>query len=724
MNPQKFELKWAGKKLVIETGYLAGQTNGSCTVRYKDTVVLATAVISKQTREGIDFFPLLVDYEEKLYAAGKIKGSRWIKREGRPTDEAVLTSRLVDRSIRPFFDERIRNDIQVVLTVLSVDQENDPDIPSLIAASVALAISNIPWQGPLASIRVGRIKGEWILNPSYEAREKSDLDLVLAGVKDKIVMVEAGANEVKEDVILEAIGFGQKHLEKVLDFIEEIREKVGLGKLEIEVIQEKTEEERKIEEKIKKKVDKFAKDKVEEIFKTPDRQKQRDKIEELKEELDLRLKEDSEVTKEERGEGVRILDQYIEKEARRLVLKDNRRVDGRKLDELREITCEIGILPRTHGSGLFNRGETQVLSVVTLGAPGEEQFLDGMEVSGRKRFMHHYNFPGFSTGEVSPIRAPGRREIGHGALAERALIPILPSKEDFPYTIRVVSEVLSSNGSTSMASACGSSLALMDAGIPVKRAVAGIAMGLVQDEESGKYKILADIQGVEDHGGDMDLKVAGTRQGITAIQMDIKGGGLDPKIFKEALEGGRQTREIILEKMESVIREPRKELSPYAPRVISLQINPEKIRDLIGPGGKVINKIIEETGVNIDIEDDGLVMVTSDNKENLVKAVDWIKMLTHEVAIGEVYEGTVTQIVRTNGREIGALVEILPGQIGMVHISQFTNKRISNVSDVVKVGDKIKVKVMDIDKERGRIELSHRALIYSEASPSQSYRRD
>lgn len=704
-----FTLEFAGKNLIIKTGKLAGQANGSCLVQYGDTVILATTVIGRNPREGVDYFPLLVDYEERLYAAGKIKGSRFIKREGRPSDEAVLTARLIDRAIRPLFKETERKDVQVMITVLSVDQENDPDLVSLIGASIALAISPIPWQGPIGAVRVGLIDNEWVLNSTYEAREKSVLDLIVAGTEEEVVMLEASSKEITEEKFTEAVEFGLKHLRKIVKFIKEIQEQVGQEKTS----NEKTElsaEEKMIQEKTQAKVEDFCRDKIDKIFKN-NKKEQKQAIEELKTQLDLILKEDNEVSKESRAFGLSVFEKKIEEAARDLVLKQNIRVDGRALDEIRPIWCEVGVLPRTHGSALFNRGETQVLSIITLGSPGDEQLLDGMEEVGKKRFMHHYNFPGFSVGEVAPVRSPGRREIGHGSLVEKALQPILPSKEEFPYTIRVVSEVLSSNGSSSQASASASSLALMDAGVPVKKAIAGIAMGLLTDPNNkNNYRIITDIQGIEDHAGDMDFKITGTTAGITAVQLDIKLGGISPKIVKETADQAKVARDKILKIMNDVLAAPRAELSQYAPRIISLRIDPERIRDVIGPGGKIINEIIDATGVAIDIEDDGLVMITSVNEENGQKAKEWVERLTHEVTIGEVYDGKVTQIVkdRNTGVEIGAIVEFLPNQDGMVHVSQLKNEHVNKVSDVVKIGDTLKVKVMGIDKEKGRIELSHK----------------
>ena len=717
MERKTFETEIGGKKLIIETGRFAHQANGACTVQYGDTLVLATAVMSTRIREGIDYFPLLVDYEERLYAAGKIKGSRFIKREGRPTDEAILTSRVVDRTIRPLFDDRSRRDVQVVLTVLSVDQENDPDIPSIIAASTALAISPIPWAGPIAGTRVGMINGEWVLNPSYEAREKSSLDLVICGTDDKIIMVEAGASEVDEDTMAKAIEFGQKHFKKIITLISDVQKSVGLPKETIEVSEPLSDE-------LKKKVEGMVTPKIDGLLGAASTKLQhKEVLAALRTEIDEMLKADNAVSKDDRAQGIGLLDTIYEERARALVLEKGIRVDGRGLDQLRAITSEVALLPRTHGSGLFQRGETQILSVVTLGSPGDEQLLDTMELTGKKRYMHHYNFPGFSVGEVAPLRGPGRREIGHGALAEKALLPVLPEKEKFPYTIRVVSEALSSNGSTSQGSICGSTLALMDAGVPITAPVAGISIGLISDPKDEKtYKIITDIQGVEDHNGDMDFKVAGTRKGITAIQMDTKLHGIRYAIAQEALVAARTARMQILDVMEKAISAPRAELSPYAPRITSLTVDPEKIRMVIGKGGETINKIIEECGgqdvIKIDIEDSGLIMITCHKADMAQKAKEWIENLTKDIKAGEIYEGTVTQIMkdRMSGSEIGAIVEIAPGHDGMVHISEFSYQRINKVSDIVEVGQKLKVKVVDVDKERGRIALSVKALTEAPAS--------
>lgn len=710
MERKTFETEIDGRKLIIETGRFAGQANGACTVQYGETVVLATAVIGNMEREGVDYFPLLVDYEERLYAAGKIKGSRFIKREGRPSDEAILTSRLVDRTIRPLFDERMRRDVQVVLTVLSSDQENDADILSVIAASAALVISPIPWNGPVAGTRVGRIDGTWVLNPSYEEREKSDLDLVVCGNDDKIIMIEAGGNEIEEEVMKQAIQFGHKNIKPIITLINEVKDKVGLEKITIEIPE-------KVSEAVKVKVENLSIPKLDALLQQPRNKKELSGgLTDIQTELNTTLKEDNEVSKDERTKALEYIQEIYEKRARALLLEQGKRVDGRKTDEIRALSSEAGILPRTHGSGLFQRGETQILSVVTLGSPGEEQFLDTMELSGKKRYMHHYNFPGFSVGEVKPLRGPGRREIGHGALAEKALVPVLPKQDIFPYTIRVVSEVLASNGSTSQASICGSSLALMDAAVPISSPVAGIAMGLVSDEnDASKYMILTDIQGVEDHNGDMDFKVAGTTKGITAMQMDTKLQGIIPHILDETLEAAKIARKTILDNMSRALAEPRKELSPYAPRITAIKVDPDKIRTVIGKGGEMINKIIEECGgadvIKIDIEDDGTISITSNNSEMSDKAKKWIEDLTKEIKIGEIYEGKVVKIVTDmSGGEIGAIVEILPGRDGMVHISEFSSQRIDRVSDQTQVGDTLKVKVVDIDKEKNRLSLSVKAL--------------
>ena len=704
----KFSTEIAGRTLTIETGDLAFQTQGSCTVRYGDTVVLATAVRAPEAREGVDFFSLLVDYEERLYAAGIIKGSQWIKREGRPSDESILTTRVIDRSIRPLFKDTTRNDVQVVATVLSYDGENDPDIPALIAASAALAISPIPWNGPVAAVRVGRINGEWVLNTTFEAKKKSDLDLILAGTADHAVMIDCEAKEAPEEVVQDAVAFGMKHLKPIIALIEQVVAAVGQPKVTEAAL---TPEELAQRQKVATKLDAAIGNDLQTIFGHTSKAAYKAAVHALEEKVEASLKADSEVSKEDRAYGMKLFEERLDHAARRAVLDTGTRVDGRGIDELRTITSQVGILPRTHGSGLFQRGETQVLSVVTLGAPGDKQSLEGLDGKDKKRYMHHYNFPGYSVGEVKPQRSTGRREIGHGGLAEKALEPVLPDEKDFPYTIRVVSEVLASNGSSSQASACGSSLALMDAGVPIKRPVAGIAMGLLTDiNDPSKYKVITDIQGIEDHSGDMDFKVAGTTEGITAIQLDIKSAGITLEVVKEALAGARKARLQILDVMTKAIAAPRTEMSQYAPRIEVLHIDPEMIRILIGPGGKTINQIIDETGVNIDVEKDGSVFVTSSDAAGLAKAKEWVEQLTKEVKVGEDYEGTITQIIkgRMNGDEIGAIVEFLPGKDGMVHISEIANYRIGKVSDVWKIGDRVKVRVKDVDREAGKISLTHR----------------
>jgi len=686
----KKELEIGGKKLSLELDGLAPQANGSVMVRLEDTVVLATAVISKEVRGEIDYLPLLVDYEEKLYAAGKIKGSRWVKREGRPTDEAILTSRLIDRSIRPFFDERIRNDIQIIPTVLSVDGENDPDIISIIASSLALSISDIPFDGPIAAVRVGKIGEDFIINPSYKEREEGVLNLVIAGNGEKIVMLEGGAKEVPEELVISALEFGLKYVEKIVKFEKELQNLIKPEKSK-EVILEKEAESRVVE-----KVEKHVKDKLDETLFVRSKKDRAERLEGLKNEVSEQLAEELKVSVDDIG---KVFDQIVGKRIREAILREEKRVDGRKLDEIRPIPIKVGLLPRTHGSALFTRGETQALAVVTLGSPGKAQLLDTMEVEGEKRFIHYYNFPPFCSGEVSPLRWSSRREIGHGALAERALVPVIPSEDEFPYTILIVSEILSSNGSTSMAAACGSSLALMDAGVSIKRPVAGISIGLIAENDKN-YKLLTDIAGFEDHDGDMDFKVAGTKKGITILQMDVKVHGINLEIVRKALEEGKRVREEILEKMEKTISTPRANVSPYAPKILQIKIAQDKIGEVIGPGGKIINEIISETGAEIDIKDDGRVFISSQDEKQVKKAKKWIQDLTREVKQGETFQGKVTRI--TN---FGAFVEILPGKEGLVHISQLSDRRIERVEDVVKIGDTIPVIVIEID-QYGRINLA------------------
>lgn len=708
---QQFETLWGGKKLIVETGKLAPQTNGACVARYGDTVVLSTVVMSENIREGIDYFPLLVDFEEKLYAAGKIKGSRFLKREGRASDEAVLSGRLVDRSIRPLFNEKIRNDVQVINSVLSFDGENDPDVVSLIAASCALAISDIPWEGPIAGIRISRLslgtaEDNWIINPSYEEREKSDLDLVIAGNDKKIIMIEAAAKMVPEKDFLKAVAFGQKHFKEALDLISEVQAKVGKDKIQVaQDLDHSAATTAKEEDLLIEKAQNFVEAAAQELlFIRP----LMTKAERLAAFATLKTKlgeflDKEKIVPERRGLIYDFFKKYVEMAVSRAILEKDQRVDGRTLNQVRPVSCEAAVLPRTHGSAIFIRGETQVLSAVTLGSPGDVQFLETIEGSSKKRFMHHYNFPPYSVGEVAPLRGPGRREIGHGALAEKALLAVLPDKEIFPYTIRVVSEVMSSNGSSSMASTCGSSLALMDAGVPIKEHVAGVAIGLATDGKGG-YKIITDIQDLEDGPGGMDFKVAGAKSGITAMQMDTKTAGLTDKMIAEALEHGRQARLQILETMQAAIPAPREELSPYAPRIVSFKIDTDKIGEVIGPGGKVINGIIDATGVAIDIADDGLVSVTSVNKESLDKAVQMIKDIVRVPDVGEIFDGKVVRI-----EDYGAFIEILPGKDGMVHVSEMAWGHTRHPSDLLKIGDIVKVKVRGID-DAGRISLTMKEL--------------
>ncbi len=706
---KKFEMEIGGKTLSLEVGKLAQQASGSVLCRYGDTVVLATTVMGSKTNDSIDYFPLMVEYEERLYAAGKIKSSRFIKREGRATDEAILTARLIDRAIRPLFDDRMRNDVQVILTVLCIDQENDPDIPAMVGAVAALMLSDIPWKGPLGGIRIGRINGEWVINPSYEARAKSELDLLVVGTSDKVIMIEAGAQQVSEDTTYAAIEFGLKHIGKVCAFLETIQKEIGASKKTVEEMLKKPDEEEVPTPEIIEKVYAWLKEKLPAYLTSKEKvtkKSRKEAVGRLKADLEEMLKGEQ-VGKEKRKKLMLIAESEAEKEVSRAILEENKRVDGRAMDEIRPLGAEVGLLPRTHGSGLFQRGETQVLSILTLGSPGDEQTLDGMEEVGKKRFMHHYNFPPYSVGEVKPMRGPSRRDIGHGALAEKALMSVIPSKEEFPYTIRVVSEVLGSNGSSSMGSTCGATLALMDAGVPIKAPVAGIAMGLASDEK-GNYKVLTDLQDLEDGDGGMDFKVAGTKDGITAIQLDTKTDGLSLAIVKETLEKAHAARLKILDVMFAAIPAVRPELSKYAPRIISLQINPDKIRDVIGPGGKVINEIIDATGVQIDIEQSGLVMITSTNEEGGARALEWVKRLTREVKVGEIFDGKVTRLM-----DFGAFVEVLPRQEGLVHISELAPQRVNKVSDVVKLGQQVKVKVMQID-EQGRINLSMKRVMEKE----------
>ncbi|MAG44323.1 polyribonucleotide nucleotidyltransferase [bacterium] len=692
MKPQKFKTKVGKKDLIVEVGKLAGQANGSVTVQYGDTMILATAVLSKEIREGTSYFPLMVDYEEKFYAAGKIKGSRWVKREGRPSDEAILTARLVDRCIRPLFDQRLRKDVQVIITVFSIDKDNDPDIPAIIGASLALGISDIPWNGPIGACRIGISGKKLLLNPCYKTRENADLDLVITGQNEKINMLEAGCNEVKEEHVLKACATSLGHIKDLINFQNTIIKKIGKKKQKIDF--------EELSLKIKNSINKFLKTRLENAIIQPSKQEHEQAMHYLRQNLLEHLtKKFPSINKEL---IIRFLDEKTDKKLHDLALEHKKRSDGRDFNQIRPITTEAGLLPRTHGSGLFTRGNTQIISIVTLGSPGMEQFLDTMEIEGRKRFMHHYNFPPYSVGEVRPLRGPGRRDIGHGALAEKALLAVAPDKDKFPYTIRVVSETLSSNGSSSMGSVCASSLALMDAGIPIKSPVSGIAMGMMEHEKTGEYVILTDIQGPEDHHGDMDFKAAGTRDGITALQMDVKNKGVNLEMIEKILEQSRIARMNILDKMAETLEKPRQELSQLAPRVHSIMINPDKIRDIIGPGGKMINEIINKTGVDIDIEDNGQVMITAPDNKSAKKAIEWIESLTREAKPGEVFQGKVVRIM-----DFGAFVEILPNQDGLVHVSELADHHVAKVDDIVKLGDEVKVKVKAID-DQGRINLTMR----------------
>lgn len=697
---EEFKLKIGEKELIVNTRNLAEQSNGSCFFRSGDTLVLATVVIAPFERDGVDFFPLTVGYEERYYAAGKILGSRYVRREARPSDESVLTARLIDRAIRPLFLQDTKREIQLVITCLSWDRENDPDIIGLLSASLSLLISDIPWAGPVAGLRIGRKNGQFLLNPTYAERIESDLDLTISAVEENneilVNMIENESKEVEEKVVVEAVEWAKPYLKQLIDFQKKIAKEIGKEKIALASPNSGLELDQEAKNLVLAKLEKT-------IFVNNKREKAEASNNLFEEALELLKQKDPDNFKNKIG----LLKQFIEKETvslmRSKILKDGKRPDGRNVDELREIGVEAGILPRTHGSGLFCRGQTKTLSILTLGAPDDVKLLAGMEFIGEKRFMHHYNFPPYSTGEVAPMRGPGRREIGHGMLVEKALTTVMPNPEKFPYTIRVVSEVLSSNGSSSMASTCSSTIALMDAGVPISAPVAGIAMGLVKD--NGNYKILTDIQGPEDHYGDMDLKVAGTAKGITAIQMDLKITGITTKMLSEGLEQAKKARIKILDAIAKVIPKPRTELSQFAPRIITLQINPEKIGDVIGKGGKIINEIIKECCVLIDIEDSGNVFITAETQEGAQKAVDWIKSLTREVVVGEVFDGKVIKIL-----DFGAFVEILPGQEGMIHISKLSSQRVEKVTDVVNLGDKVRVKVIAID-DQNRINLCLKELI-------------
>ncbi|SFA37958.1 polyribonucleotide nucleotidyltransferase [Anoxybacillus pushchinoensis] len=687
-----FSIDWAGRPLTVEIGELAKQANGAVLVRYGDTVVLSTATASKEPK-SVDFFPLTVNYEERLYAVGKIPGG-FIKREGRPSEKAILASRLIDRPIRPLFAEGFRNEVQVVSMVMSVDQDCSPEMAAMFGSSLALTVSDIPFEGPIAGVTVGRVDGEFVINPSVAQMERSDMHLVVAGTKDAINMVEAGANEVPEEVMLEAIMFGHEEIKRLIAFQEDIAAKVGKEKMEVVLY----ELDAQLEADVRARVE----GEIKRAVQVPEKLAREAALEQIKADV-VAAYEEQEADEETIKQVKEIVYKLIKEEVRRLITEEKVRPDGRKVDEIRPLSSTVGLLPRTHGSGLFTRGQTQALSVCTLGALGDVQILDGLGIEETKRFMHHYNFPPFSVGETGAMRGPGRREIGHGALGERALEPVIPSEKEFPYTIRLVSEVLESNGSTSQASICASTLAMMDAGVPIKAPVAGIAMGLVKNGEH--YTILTDIQGMEDHLGDMDFKVAGTEKGVTALQMDIKIKGLSREILEEALQQARKGRLEILKHMMQTMSEPRKELSKYAPKILTMQINPDKIRDVIGPSGKQINKIIEETGVKIDIEQDGTIFISSVNEEMNQKAKKIIEDIVREVEVGQVYLGKVKRI-----EKFGAFVELFSGKDGLVHISELAEERVGKVEDVVSIGDEILVKVTEIDKQ-GRVNLSRKAVL-------------
>ena len=698
-NILRKSIQVGGRAMTLETGRMAKQASGAVFCTYGETAVLVTAVGAKEPKDGVDFFPLTVDYEEKLYAAGKIPGG-FLKREGKASEKAILCSRLIDRPIRPLFPKGYRNDVQVVATVLSVDMDNTPDVLAMVGASAALHLSQIPFMGPIAGVVVGLVDGEFVINPNQEQEEKSIMHLTVAGTADAVMMVEAGAQEVPEMTILDAIMFGHEEIKKIVAAIEEFRAEA----LALELAKEKVMPELKvIPEEIEAAVKEYAYENLLEAIRIKEKHARGAAAEAVKEEAVEHLLEQFPEQEDDLRAALDGLMKYI---VRRLITVDKIRPDGREMTEVRPITCEVDILPRPHGSALFTRGQTQILSTVTRGAAREEQILDGLDNESSKRYIHHYNFPPYSVGEARPMRGPGRREIGHGALAERALEPVIPSDEEFPYTIRVVSEALESNGSTSMGSVCGSTMSLMAAGVPIKRPVSGVAMGLIREEN--EFSVLTDLQGLEDALGDMDFKVAGTTEGVTAIQMDIKIAGINRAILEQALKQAHDGRMFILGKMLEAIPTAREELSKYAPRVITMMINPDKIRDVIGPGGKVIKKIVEDTGVKIDIEDDGRVMIMSNDAAASDKAVKIIEDITKEVEVGGVYMGKVVRIT-----DFGAFVEVLPGKDGLVHISQLALERVKKVEDVVKVGDEIMVKCVEIDKQ-GRVNLSRKVLLSKE----------
>jgi len=703
LESQSVRYNIGGRDLIIESGKLAQQASAAVTVRYGDTVVLVTVCFNKEVREGIDFLPLTIDYEERLYAAGKIPGG-FIRREGRPSEAATLACRMTDRPIRPLLPKSWHSEIQIITTVLSADQENDPDILSVIGSSAALSLSEIPFDGPIGTVNVGYINGELVLNPKMVQHEESQLDLIVVSTKDKVIMVEAGAKEISEDIVLKAVRFAHEANQNIIRLQEELQRLAGRPKL--------TVPEDKVNTEAVAALSKIVDEKLEQVLRQTDKEKRDQALSALIEELGKNLGD----TYSEK-DILSAIDAKVKAEVRSGILEKGQRLGGRALTEIRPITCEVGLLPRTHGSGMFTRGQTQVLAITTLGSTRKEQMLDGLGLEESKRFIHHYNFPGFSTGEVRRVGSPGRREIGHGALAERALTPVLPSVEDFPYTIRLVSEVLSSSGSTSMASVCAGSLSLMDAGIPVRKAVAGVAMGLITGD-NGKYAVLTDIEGIEDFNGDMDFKIAGTRDGITAIQMDTKLKGITIEIVEKTLSQGREARLFILDKMGQAISTSRVEVSRYAPRMTKIKIDPGKIGAVIGTGGKTIRSIIEETKTTIDVTDDGTVVIGSSDMEATQKAISIIESLTREAQIGDIFTGKVSRIL-----DFGAMVEILPGKEGLVHISELADYRVGKVEDEVKIGDEVTVKVINIDN-LGRVNLSRRALFEKESQGSEAAGED
>ena len=700
MDYKSYTMDLAGRPLTLEFGKYCEQANGSVWVHLGDTVVMVNATMAPEPRDGVDFFPLAVDVEEKQYSVGKIPGG-FIKREGRPTEKATLTCRLIDRPLRPLFDKGMRNDVQVVVTVLSVEQDVPPEIPAMIGSSIAIAVSDIPWGGPTGAVLVGRVDGKFVICPDEEQRAKSDLSLYVAGTKDAIMMVEAGAHELSEDTMLDAILFGHEEIKKLVAFQEQIVAEIGKEKKVVPLITTGDD--------VKAAVREFAYDKCVWVFQTFERSERQAR--------EAQVKEETVSTLAERfpGREAEIADAlyYLNKEVmRKKILEEGIRPDGRKVTEIRPIWCEVGVLPRVHGSAIFTRGQTQALTVTTLGSTSEGQILDGLSNEDYKRYIHHYNMPPYATGEAGRLKSPGRREIGHGALAERALLPVIPSEEEFPYALRLVSEILSSNGSSSMASVCGSTLSLMDAGVPIHAPVAGVAMGLITDKESGKLAVLTDIQGLEDFLGDMDFKVAGSMNGITALQMDIKIAGINRAILQQALSQALQGRLHILKIMLDTLPQPREELSKFAPKIIRFTINPEKIREVIGPGGKMINKIIAETGVKIDIEDDGRVFISTPDQEAADKARKIIEGIAKDIEVGDVYTGKVVRIMN-----FGAFVELLPGKDGMIHISKLDTKRVEKVEDIVNIGDELEVRVSEIDAQ-GRVNLVRNDIVYENNAPA------